>query len=224
MSRRPVGPGGLGEVTPGLAGPRLFPVSFLFHAVVLLALAGVFVFLAVVAAAYLVRRRVRRTWDRVQSHVVTRGVLAAPSVLAAWRDRFEERASPEEASLGTPARVRRHMWNAMEDAERAVQHADSVHAPVAELPSICRALRRAGEDLDHLLRVGRRLPTDPLRPDPVRRQVAELIHAAQDVQSAAVCACSEANEPRLRSLVRDARDEVQIVAAALSRMRSFTSH
>jgi hypothetical protein len=199
-------------------------VSFLLHAVVFMALAGVFVFVAVVAAAYLVRRRVRRTWDRVQRHVVTRGVMAAPSVLAAWRDRFEERARPEEVSLGPPARARRHMWIAIEDAERAVQHADSINAPVAEFPSVCRALRRAAEDLDHLLRVGRRLPADPHRPDSVRLQVAELIHAAREVQSAAVCACSEANEPRLRSLVRDARDEVQIVAAAVTRMRSLTSH
>jgi hypothetical protein len=199
-------------------------VSFLLHAVAILALAGVLVVLAVGVAIYLVRRRVRRTWQRVQSHVVTRGVLAAPSLLAAWRDRFEERATPEESSLGTAARARRHMWIAIEDAERAVQHADSLNAPVAELPSVCRTLRRAGEELDHLLRVGRRLPADRSRPDALRRQVADVIHAARDVQSAAVCAGSEATEPRIRSLVRDARDEVQIVASALSRMRSVTSH
>lgn len=197
-------------------------MSFLLHAVAILALAGVLVVLAVGVAIYLLRRRVRRTWQRVQSHVVTRGVLAAPSPLAAWRDRFEERAIPEESSLGTEARARRHMWIAIEDAERAVEHADSLNAPVAELPSVCRTLRRAGEELDHLLRVGRRLPTDRSRPDALRRQVADVIHAARDVQSAAVCASSEATEPRIRSLVRDARDEVQIVASALSRMRSVT--
>jgi hypothetical protein len=199
-------------------------VSFLLHAVAILALAGALVALAVVVAISLVRRRVRRTWQRVQSHVVTRGLLAAPSFLVAWRDRFEERATPEASSLGTAARARRHMWIAIEDAERAVDHADSLDAPVAELPSVCRTLRRAGEELDHLLRMGRRLPVDPSRPDRVRRQVTDVIHAARDVQSAAVCACSEATEPRIRSLVRDARDEVQIVAAALSRMRSVTSH
>jgi hypothetical protein len=199
-------------------------VSFLLHAVAILALAGALVALAVVVAISLVRRRVRRTWQRVQSHVVTRGLLAAPSFLAAWRDRFEERATPEASSLGTAARARRRMWIAIEDAERAVDHADSLDAPVAELPSVCRTLRRAGEELDHLLRMGRRLPVDPSRPDRVRRQVTDVIHAARDVQSAAVCACSEATEPRIRSLVRDARDEVQIVAAALSRMRSVTSH
>jgi len=199
-------------------------MSFLLRAVMVLVLLGVLVSVGVLAALYLVRRRVRRTWQRVQSHVVTRGVLAAPSLVAEWRDRFEERATPEETSLGTAARARRHMWVAIEDAERAVQHGESIHAPVAELPSVCRSLRRAGEGLDHLLRVGRRLPATRSRPDAVRQQVADLIQAARDVQSAAVCACSEATEPRIRSLVRDARDEVQIVAAALTRMRSVTSH
>jgi hypothetical protein len=199
-------------------------VPFLLHAVVFMALAGVVAAVAVVVAAYVVRRRVRRTWGRVQRHVVTRGVMAAPSVMAAWRDRFEERATPEEASLGPPARARRYMWTAIEDAERAVQHAAAVDAPVAELPSICRSLRQGGEDLDYLLRVGQRLPADPRRPDPVRLQVGELIHAARNVQSAAVSACCEANEPRLRSLLRAAHDEVQIAGAARARMRSFTSH
>jgi hypothetical protein len=199
-------------------------VSFLLHVLAALLLVGLVVGAGVVATFYLVRRRVRRTWNRVQGHVVTRGVLAAPSVLGAWRDRFEGRASPEELSVGSPARARRQMWIAIEDAERAVQHADSLDAPVGELPAVCRALRRAGDELDHLLRAGRRLPADRRRTDGVARQVAELMHAARDVQAAALCACSEATEPRLRALVRDAREEVQIVAAALSRMRSVTSH
>jgi hypothetical protein len=197
-------------------------VSFLLHVFAGLLLAGLVVGLGLVVAFYVVRRRVRRTWSRVQSHVVTRGVRAAPSVLADWRDRFEGRGRSEALWSGSPARARRQMWIAIEDAERAVQHADSLNAPVAELPAVCGSLRRAGEELDRVLRAARRLPADGHRSDAVPRQVAELMQAARDVQAAAVCACSEATEPRLRSLVRDARDEVQIVAAALSRMRSVT--
>jgi hypothetical protein len=126
-------------------------------------------------------------------------------------------------SMGSPTRARRQMWIAIEDAEGAVAHAKSLNAPIAELPAVCRSLRRAGDELDHLLAAGRRLPADRRRTDAVPRQVAELMHAARDVQAAAVCACSEATEPRLRALVRDARDEVQIVSAALSRMRSVSS-
>jgi hypothetical protein len=198
-------------------------VSFLMHAVLALALLGLVVGVGFAAAAYLVRRRMRRTWERVQHHVVTRGVLAVPSVVEAWRDRFEGRVGPEAVRFGTAASSRRQMWIAIEDAERAVQHAATVDAPVGELPAVCRSLRGAGEDLDDLLRVARRLPMDRHRPDAVRGQVAGLIRAARDVQSVAVSACSEAAEPRLRSLVSDVRDEVQVVAAALSRLRSFPS-
>jgi hypothetical protein len=199
-------------------------VSFLLHAVLALALLGLVVGVAAATAAYLVRRRMRRTWERVQHHVVTRGVVAVPSVIEAWRDRFEGRVGPEAVRFGTAGSSRRQMWIAIEDAERAVQHAASIDAPVGDLPAVCRSLRRAGEDLDDLLRVARRLPADRSRPDAVRGQVAELIRAARDVQSVAVGACSEAAEPRLRSLVGEVRDEVQIVAAALVRLRSFSSH
>jgi hypothetical protein len=198
-------------------------VSFLLHVLAAVVLMGLVVGLGVVVTFYVLRRRLRRSWNRVSGHVVTRAVLAAPSVLAAWRDRFEGRAGSEALPAGSPPRARRQMWLAIEDAERAVHQADALNAPVAELPAVCRALRRAGEELDHLMRAGRRLPADRHRTDAVPRQVAELMHAARDVQAAAVCAGSEATEPRLRALVRDARDEVQIVAAALNRMRSVAS-
>jgi hypothetical protein len=50
--------------------------------------------------------------------------------------------------------------------------------------------------------------------------VAEVIEAARDVQAAAVRAGSDATEPQVRSLVRHARDEVDIVSTALATMRS----
>ena len=62
-------------------------------------------------------------------------------------------------------------------------------------------------------------PRAPAAPD-VRRQVAEVIGAARDVQAAAVRAGSDATEPQVRSLVRHARDEVDIVSTALASMRS----
>jgi hypothetical protein len=48
-----------------------------------------------------------------------------------------------------------------------------------------------------------------------------VIAASRDVQAAALQAGSEATEPQLRSMVRQARDEVDIVSAALSRLRSL---
>jgi hypothetical protein len=114
------------------------------------------------------------------------------------------------------------MWVAIEDAEAAVHHADATDAPVAELPSVCRSLRQVAGQLDALLRLERRLPLTTARPDAVRTQVADVITAARDVQSAALRACGDASEPQIRALVRDAGNEVEIVAAALARMRSIS--
>jgi hypothetical protein len=115
------------------------------------------------------------------------------------------------------------MWGAVEDAEIAVAHADSREAPVAELPSVCRTLRSLAGELDALLHHERRLPVGA-RPDAVRRQVAEVIGAARDVQAAALSAGSDAAEPQVRSLVRHAGDEVEIVSAAVARLRSLQTH
>ena len=115
--------------------------------------------------------------------------------------------------------MRRRLRVAVEDAEIAVAHAESRDAPVAELPSVCRSLARVAGDLDGLLKLERRLPPGASRAD-VRRQVAEVIGAARDVQAAAVRAGSDATEPQVRSLVRHASDEVDIVSTALASMRS----
>jgi hypothetical protein len=167
------------------------------------------------------RSYVRRHWRLVRGHVATRGVLATLSVLAAGRERYASRATPTELSRGSATRVRRRMWVAVEDAEAAVAHAASHDAPVAELPSVCRSLRSVAGELEGLLRLEHRLPRDTERADAVRHQVAEVIGAARDVQAAALRAGSDATEPQVRSMVRQARDEVDIVSAALSRMRSI---
>jgi hypothetical protein len=132
------------------------------------------------------------------------------------------RATPEDLSRATAARARRRLWVAIEDAEAAVHHADATGAPVAELPAVCRSLRQVAGQLDTLLRLERRLPIGPNRPDAVRVQLAEVVHAAHDVQAAALRASSDATEPQIRALVRDARDELEIVASALSRLRSLS--
>ncbi len=197
-------------------------MSFLAHAFEFVAAAAVVTLLVALTTFFLARRFVRRRWRNVRTHVATRGVLASLSLLASWREWIGGRATPDALSRGPTVRVRRRMWVAVEDAEAAVQHADSVDAPIAELPAVCRNLRHAADELDALLRLERRLPAGADRPDAVRTQVAELIQASRDVQLAALRACSDATEPQIRSLVRDARDEVDIVAAALTRLRSVT--
>jgi hypothetical protein len=195
-------------------------VTFLAHALAFLLLAGFVAALGLAVAFLVARRYVRRRWRLLRGHIATRGILAALAVLAAGRERFEARATPEELSRGTAARVRRRMWVAVEDAEIAVAHASSHDAPVADLPAVCRRLRAVAEDLDGLLKLERRLPRGVGRPESVRRQVADVIGAARDVQAAALRAGGDAAQPQVRELMRQASDEVDLVSAALSRMRS----
>ncbi len=199
-------------------------MSFLAHALGVLVIVGCVLALGAVAAFFVVRRVVRRRWREVRGHAVTRGVLVGASTFTAWRERAGTRAHSAELRHVGAARTRRVMWRAIEDAEEAVQHADARHTPVAELPAVCRSLRHVGGELDQMLRLERRLPSGHSGPDAVRTQVAEVIRAARDVQSAALRACSDATAPQIQSLVRTAREEIEIVGAALSRLRSVTSH
>jgi hypothetical protein len=196
-------------------------VTFLLHVFEFFLVAGLVVLGAAALAFFVARGYVRRHWRLMQGHVITRGLLAGIALVAAGRDRYRTRATGSELSQGSASRVRRRMWVAVEDAEHAVAHADSRQAPVAELPAVCRSLRGAAQEIDLLLRHERRLPAGR-RPDAVRRQVAEVIEAARDVQAAALQAGGDASEPQVRALVRSARDELEIVAAGLSRLRSVT--
>lgn len=197
-------------------------MNFLVHAFAFVLIAGLVAAAGLTVAFLLTRAYLRRHWRLVRGHVVTRGLLAAVAALAAGRERYAGRATPDELSRGTAARVRRRMWSAVEDAEIAVAHASSHDAPVADLPAVCRRLRGVADDLDALLRMERRLPRGTARPDSVRRQVAEVIGAARDVQTAALQAGGDAAQPQVRELVRQARDEVELVSVALSRLRSLS--
>ena len=195
-------------------------MSFVEHVLEFLVIASVVAGLVLAVAFLWARRYVRRRWRFVRGHVATRGVLATVAMVSAGKERYGTKATPEELSRGSAARVRHRMWVAVEDAEAAVTHASSHDAPVAELPSVCSSLRRVAGELDGLLRMERRLPRGVARADGVRMQVAEVITAARDVQAAALRAGSDAAEPQVRALVGQARDEIDIVSAALSRLRS----
>ena len=198
-------------------------MTFLEHVLEFLLVVTLFGVALAAVVFFVTRSYLRRHWRLLRGHVVTRGIVTGWSFLAAGRERWSTRATPAQLSQGTAARVRRHMWAAVEDAELAVGHAHAHDAPVAELPAVCRALRSTADELDGLLRHERRLPSGA-RPDAVRRQVAEVIAAARDVQSAALGAGGDAAAPRVRALVRQAGEEVQIVSAAVSRLRSLPSH
>ena len=195
-------------------------MDFLVHAFEFLLIAGVLVALGLTAAFLAVRAYVRHHWRIVRVHPVTRGAMAAVAVAAAGRERYSASRTPEQVSRGAASRVRRRMWAAVDDAEHAVAHAEAMDAPVAELPAVCRSLRSVAGELDALLRLESRLGSGRQN-QPVRAQVAELVAASRDVQSAALAAGSDATEPQLRALVRRATDEVEIVSSALGRLRTL---
>ncbi len=194
-------------------------MTFVAHVLEFFLIAAVVVAGGMVATFFVARSYIRRHWRLLHGHVLMRGLLATLALFGAGRERIAGRATPEDLSRGAAARVRRRLRVAVEDAEIAVAHAESRDAPVAELPSVCRSLARVADELDGLLKLERRLPPGASRAD-VRRQVAEVIGAARDVQAAAVRAGSDATEPQVRSLVRHASDEVDIVSTALAAMRA----
>jgi hypothetical protein len=194
-------------------------VTFLWHAFVIVLVAVVVLALVGLASLAVARRLVLRRWHRVRQHVVTRGVFAAASSAMAWREQATAQQAPGMLATGTSTRVRRRLRQAVDAADDSVQRAEQSGAPVAELPAVCRSLRTVAGDVDAMLRLERRLPQHHAA---VRSQAAEVIRAARDVQAAALEAMSDAADPRLRALVREASQEVEIVAAALQRLRSVT--
>ena len=141
-----------------VSAPAIRSMTFLEHVLEFLLVVTLFGAAVLAVAFFVARSYIRRHWRLVRGHVITRGLSPGLSFLAAGRERWSARATPEQLSQGTAARVRRRMWTAVEDAEIAVAHADSHDAPVAELPSVCRSLRSAAGELDGLLRHERRLP------------------------------------------------------------------
>ena len=88
---------------------------------------------------------------------------------------------------------------------------------MAELPSLCRRIRAVSSDVDRILRVEPAPRSGASDTSDLRRQVADVIDAAIDVQRAAVAAASDANAAKVSALTRDAGDELDCVAAGLSR-------
>ncbi len=175
------------------------------------------------AVAFLLARRyVRRHWRLVRGHVATRGVLATLALVAGRAASATARGPrPRTSAAARRPACAGACGSAVEDAEVAVAHAGSHDAPVAELPAVCRSLRAVAGELDGLLRLERRLPQGAARPTPCAARWPRSSAPPGTCRRRRLRAGSDATEPQVRSLVRQARDEVDIVSAALARMRSL---
>ena len=191
-------------------------VTFVAHVLEFLLIAGLVVVAAALAAAFLVGRSyVRRHWRLLHGHVAVRGVLATLALLAAGRERYAGRATPEDLSRarrpGAPAHVGGGRGRRDRRGPRRVARRPGGRA-ARGVPLAARAWPTSSTGCSAWSAA---CPPGASRAD-VRRQVAEVIGAARDVQAAAVRAGSDATEPQVRSLVRHARDEVDIVSTALA--------
>lgn len=110
-------------------------------------------------------------------------------------------------------RDRHRMWRAMAAADRAVAAAVAANAPIGDLAAMNRRLQQTAEAVDATLRVSAGSPAG-LRA--VRRQVTELVAAAEQVHSAALDALTAAAQPATSGLSGAVRDEVAAVRHGLT--------
>lgn len=175
------------------------------------------VFLAVATGGYLMWRVARRRLRALRSHGAVIGATAVWEAAASNRwNRSGAPATSAELGQWSASRVRKELWHSVDRAASAVRAADSVGAPTAELPSLCRRLQDAATDIDTVLRV------DPAATVPAGLcdQVVDVMRAADDVQQAAVASAGEANSLRVRELTADAGDELALLDAGLASLRA----
>jgi hypothetical protein len=183
---------------------------------------GVVVLAGLVCAAaltggYLLWRAVRRRMRVFRSHGAVIGATAVWEAAASNRwNRTGVPATTADIVGWSSTRTRRELWRSVDRAAAAVRAADSLGAPTAELPSLCRRIQAAATDIDKVLRV------DPAAPVPaaLHDQVVEVMRAADDVQQAAVASAGEAGSHRVRELTEDAGNEVAFLDAGLATLRS----
>src|SRR4051812_40465492 len=126
-----------------------------------------------------------------------------------WCRRLVHTALPTRPATLTDAtwwanqRDRRRLWRSVTSAERAVRAAGAAGVPTGDLPGIARELRTAAVAVDVGLRAGRTAE--------LRRQVAELTAAADDVGRAATLAIAADAQPLTSRVV----DAVRVELAAL---------
>ena len=162
----------------------------------------------------------RRKYRQVRNHVAGQTVAGAWSYVQSRRSPWASHFTWDDVHGWTPQRARREMWRAVDAAESAVGVAAQGGASVAELPSLCRRIRAVSSDVDRILRVEPAPRSGASDTSDLRRQVADVIDAAIDVQRAAVAAASDANAAKVSALTRDAGDELDCVAAGLSPRRA----
>jgi len=183
---------------------------------------GVVLMVGLVSAAaltggFLLWRYARKRFRALRTHGAVIGATAVWDAAASNRwNRTGVPTSAADVASWSSTRVRKELWRSVDRAASAVRAADSVGAPTAELPSLCRRIQAAATDIDMVLRV------DPAArvPTALCDQVVEVMRAADDVQQAAVGSAGEASSHRVRELTEDAGNELALLDAGLESLRT----
>ena len=102
--------------------------------------------------------------------------------------------------------------------------------PIVVIPARMASTRLPGKPLAdingkpmilHMLERGREAGIGPVAVACGDLEIADVVRAARDVQAAALSVCSDTTEPQIRALMCQARDEIEIVASTVSRLRSI---
>lgn len=178
-------------------------------------MAVVVVGLGLVAAAVVVTWvRLRRRWRALRSSTALRTGVALLGVLRA-RGTSRWRVGSWAGGAQEPAVLRLALWQSVDAATRAVQAAERAGGTVGELPSLCRRLRAASEDLDRLLVLAGGAPLGAPA-EGLGRQVADARDAAASIRRAALVSAGDAAAARMGPLADDARREVECVTTGVA--------
>src|SRR3954449_2118282 len=110
-------------------------------------------------------------------------------------------------------RDRHRMWRAVTAADRPVATAVAADAPVGDLAVLTRRLRKTAASVDAAMRASGR---STALPDAVRRQVVDVVRAADDVRDAAVEALAAVAQPATSALTDAVRTEVAALRHGLA--------
>lgn len=177
-------------------------------------MAVVVVGLGLVTAAVVTWIRLRRRWRALRSSTALRTGVALVGVLRA-RGVSRWRVASWPGGAQEPAVLRLALWQSVDAATRAVQAAERAGGTVGELPSLCRRLRAASEDLDRLLVLAAGAPLGAPA-EGLGRQVADARDAAASIRRAALVSAGDAAGARMGPLADDARREVECVTTGVA--------
>jgi hypothetical protein len=192
--------------------------------------------LALAAAGVVATWTIRVIWHRLRgrgsAELTARRGTAVRRRLRAMR---ADRASVDLAGLRLRARAcrprasaawwsvrvtRRRLRLAVGAAEGTVAAAERVHAPLGELPVLCRDLRRLQRDLDRRLLLAAAHGGRPDRPTAL--QVATVRAHAEKIRLLAARSLEEAAEPALHRLAERVDAEGAALDAGLANWRRQT--